>query len=331
MMDFIRYISSKDVRQYLYDIDYKLSADQIIFIVLSCSFISIDEKLKALNDFRQTSDDVPLTSITDECFSETIGLTSHEFIRRYKSDVETMSEFMKANTCGYFYQVSLQYEDNLETELIGCFKSYKTCFEALSEYSKENVMKPGERLRIDKFPFDDEDSGNGENYLSDSNYCLFSNNLELMDINVYDNNCKTCGIGIDGMYVGIPMPFKKGDIVSIGRDINGVYLGYHPEKPEDYKPGRSYGDILLYGIYAEEHGFDGGYGIVFNYNVEYKDPALLYGDDLKLIPVSKYLKGELDSDEFYRNVRILELKKEKEKEDEYLSVFCSSLAELGIK
>ena len=129
-MDFIRYISSKDVRQYLYDIDYKLSADQIIFIVLSCSFISIDEKLKALNDFRQTSDDVPLTSITDECFSETIGLTSHEFIRRYKSDVETMSEFMKANTCGYFYQVSLQYEDNLETELIGCFKSYKTCFEA---------------------------------------------------------------------------------------------------------------------------------------------------------------------------------------------------------
>lgn len=80
-MDFIRYISSKDVRQYLYDIDYKLSADQIIFIVLSCSFISIDEKLKALNDFRQTSDDVPLTSITDESFSETIGLTSHEFIR----------------------------------------------------------------------------------------------------------------------------------------------------------------------------------------------------------------------------------------------------------
>ena len=192
-------------------------------------------------------------------------------------------------------------------------------------------MKQGERLRIDKFPFDDDDSGNGENYLSDSNYCLFSNNLELMDINVYDNNCKTYGIGIDGMYVGIPMPFKKGDIVSLGRDINGVYLGYHPEKPEDYKPGRSYGDILLYGIYAEEYGFDGGYGIVFNYNVEYKDPALLSGDDLKLIPISKYLKGELDSDEFYRNVRMLELKKEKEKEDEYLSEFCSSLAELGIK
>ena len=121
------------------------------------------------------------------------------------------------------------------------------------------------------------------------------------------------------------------EFVDLGLSVKWATCNIGAEKPEDYKPGRSYGDILLYGIYAEEHGFDGGYGIVFNYNVEYKDPALLSGDDLKLIPVSKYLKGELDSDEFYRNVRILELKKEKEKEDEYLSVFCSSLAELGIK
>lgn len=330
-MDYIRYIASKDVRQYLYDIDYKLSADKVIFVVLSCSFISVDEKVKALDYYLQSSDAVPLTSITDESFSETIGLTSHEFIRRYKSDVEAMAEFMKANTSGYFYQARIMYEGNSEPNLIGCFKTYKSCFEAITKYSEENEMESNERLRIDKFPFDDDDSGNGENYLSDSNYCLFSNNLELMDIYVYDNNCKTYGVGIDGMYVGIPMPFKKGDIVSLGRDINGVYLGYHPEKPEDYKTGRSYGDILLYGIYAEEYGFDGGYGIVFNYDVEYKDPALLSGDDLKLIPLSKYLKGEIDSDELYRNVRIIELKKEKEKEDEYLSVFCSSLAELGIK
>ena len=330
-MDFIRYIASKDVRQYLYDIDYKLSADQVIFVVLSCSFISVDEKVKALDDYLQSSEELPLTSITDESFSETIGLTSHEFIRRYKRDVETMTEFMKANTSGYFYQARIMYEGNSDPDLIGCFKTYKSCFEAIIKYSEENEIEPNVRLRVDKFPFDDDDSGNGENYLSDSNYCLFSNNLELMDIHVYDNNCKTYGVGIDGMYVGIPMPFRKGDIVSLGRDINGVYLGYHPEKPEDYKPGRSYGDILFYGIYAENCGFDGGYGIVFNYDVEYKDPALLSGDDLKLIPLSKYLKGEIDSDELYRNVRIIELKKEKEKEDEYLSEFCSSLAELGIK
>lgn len=163
---------------------------------------------------------------------------------------------------------------------------------------------------------------NGENYLSDSNYCLFSNNLELMDVYVYDNNCKTYGVGIDGMYVDIPMPFRKGDIVTLGRDINGVYLGYHPEKPEDYKPGHSYGDILFYGIYAEECGFDGGYVIVFNYNVEYKDPSLLSDDDLKLIPLSKYLKGELDSDEFYRNVRILELKFVKNFAGTEIRAFC---------
>ena len=47
-MDFIGYIASKDVRQYLYDIDYKLSADQVIFVVLSCSFISVDEKVSTL-------------------------------------------------------------------------------------------------------------------------------------------------------------------------------------------------------------------------------------------------------------------------------------------
>ena len=89
-MDFIRYVNSKDVRQYLYDIDYKLSADQVIFIVLSCPFISVDEKVKSLQEYLQSSDALPLTSITDMSFQETFGITSHEFIRRYISDVRNM-------------------------------------------------------------------------------------------------------------------------------------------------------------------------------------------------------------------------------------------------
>lgn len=329
-MDFIRYVNSKDVRQYLYDIDYKLSADQVIFVVLTCPFISVDEKVKSLEEYLQSSDALPLTSITDMSFQETFGLTSHEFIRRYISDVRNMTAFMKADTRGYFYQARIQHEGKLEPEPIECFKSYKACFDAVRNYSKEYSMDPEDRLRIDKLSFDDDEEGNGENYLSDSNYCLFSKNLDLMNIYVYDHNCKTYGVGIEGMYVGIPMPFKKGDIVTLGKDINGVYLGYHPEKMEDYKTGRSMGDILFYGIYALENGFEGGYGNVFCYDLEYADPASLSGADLKLVPLSRFMKGEIEADEFYNAVRLIELQREKEREDEYLQSFSSSLKELGI-
>ena len=186
-MDFIRYVNSKDVRQYLYDIDYKLSADQVIFVVLSCPFISVDEKVKSLEEYLQSSDALPLTSITDMSFQETFGINSHEFIRRYISDVRNMTAFMKADTRGYFYQVRIQHKGKLEPEPIECFKSYKACFDAIRNYSKEYSMDPEDRLRIDKLSFDDEEEGNGENYLSDSNYCLFSKNLDLMNIYVYDH------------------------------------------------------------------------------------------------------------------------------------------------
>uniref|UniRef100_UPI0025D3B2D4 hypothetical protein n=1 Tax=uncultured Succinivibrio sp. TaxID=540749 RepID=UPI0025D3B2D4 len=102
------------------------------------------------------------------------------------------------------------------------------------------------------------------------------------------------------------------------------------EKMEDYKTGRSMGDILFYGIYALENGFEGGYGNLFCYDLEYADPASLSGADLKLVPLGRFMKGEIEADEFYNAVRLIELQREKEREDEYLQAFSSSLKELGI-
>lgn len=42
------------------------------------------------------------------------------------------------------------------------------------------------------------------------------------------------------------------------------------------------------------------------------------------------MKGEIEADEFYNAVRLIELQREKEREDEYLQAFSSSLKELGI-
>ncbi|SKA58063.1 hypothetical protein SAMN02745213_00332 [Succinivibrio dextrinosolvens DSM 3072] len=329
-MDFIRYVNSKDIRHYLYDIDYKLSPDQKIFIVLACSFIGVDEKVKALESYLQSSDDLPLTSITDEInYSELVGITSHEFIRRYISDVKAMTAFMKDYSQGYFYQAKIEYESNSDSDLLGYFKSFQSCFDAVQKYSKENQMGDNERFRIEKILFDDAYYC-GDNYLSGSSYCFYSNNLQLMDIYVYDNNCKTYGVGIDGMYIGIPMPFKRGDIVTLGRNHSSVYLGYHPEKPEDYKQGRSFGDILYYGIYPFATGFRSGWGIPFSYELEYANLSLLHGNELKLIPLSKYLKGEIEVDEFYKTVRYQEIKTEEALEKEYLSTFFDSLEKVGI-
>jgi len=53
-MDYIQFVNSKDIRNYLYYIDYKLSVDQMIFVVLRCIFISIEKKIDALQKIKDS-------------------------------------------------------------------------------------------------------------------------------------------------------------------------------------------------------------------------------------------------------------------------------------
>ena len=49
-MDFIRFINSRDIREYLYSIDYQLSLEQKLFVVDKCYRIPLSEKLIAFED-----------------------------------------------------------------------------------------------------------------------------------------------------------------------------------------------------------------------------------------------------------------------------------------
>ena len=106
-MDFIQFVNSKDIRKYLYDINYKLSVDQMIFVVLRCMFISVDKKIEALLEIKRTTSNVALSSIGRESyFNELSGIMSYEFIDRCIDNFNQQLVHIKTSSDENFYEVN---------------------------------------------------------------------------------------------------------------------------------------------------------------------------------------------------------------------------------
>ena len=56
-MDFIRFVNSRDIREYLYELDYCLSGEQKLFLVDKCYRIPLEERLFALEELLAEPDE----------------------------------------------------------------------------------------------------------------------------------------------------------------------------------------------------------------------------------------------------------------------------------
>ncbi len=303
-MDCIQYVNSKDIRQYLYDTDYKLSLDQSIFIICNCRFISIEQKIDALILLKSCSEDIPLSSIgKDSYYSDLSGVSAHEFIDGLIGSLNRNIRLLTEESAECFYKVEALYaalRGSCEYSDYAYFRTYKQCLEAIKNdpESFDDCIS----IKIRKQRFSAKRTFECEAFLT--------KDLKLMDVSSSDSIQYECA-----QFISLPMPFKQGDLIK--RRIypktelflnKSVFMGYRPSKSEDYRSHRDGSDILYFGYVATAEGFELTDGSPFLYDLEYLSPDPADTEDRKLVLISKFIKGEIGLDIFYNEMKYLDEK-----------------------
>ena len=318
-MDCIKYVNSRDVRKYLYKIDFKLNVEQQLFLIVMCDFITLKEKLAALEELLNSSEDAPMTSISNPVFSESLGLTVHEFIRRYLADKKAILSFIKEASSDYFYEAEHLERHLKDFQHIGFYSNYDNALEAIREYAEdEDIGVVQDYYRIRKYVFS-ECVKDTDGPVGDVAECILSKNAEVITVDCHSGcGMNLYGVDVSAMHISLPMPFKRGDIVkkagipygALLRSIHpeyAVFLSYTPAGKEDLKDYHDGTDILYWGLFPVENGFYKDHSWL-NYDLEYADKDELEGINCKLIPLSEMIKGNLPPDLFYSAVRTIELR-----------------------
>ena len=230
-MDCIKYVNSKDIRKYLYDIDYKLNVEQQFFLIVMCDFITLNERIAALDELLNSTEDASMTSISNPVFSESLGLTVHEFIRRYISDEQNMLSFIKDNSPDYIYEAEHLERHLTDFQHIGYYRSYDNALEAIREYAEdEDIGVVQDYYRIRKYVFS-ECVKDTDGPVGDVAECILSKNAEVITVDCHSGRgLNLHGVDVSAMHISLPMPFKRGDIVKkAGIPYGALLSSIHPE------------------------------------------------------------------------------------------------------
>ena len=108
-MDFRDYVNSRDIREYLYKIDYKLSGSQKLDIVEYNHYLTIEQKLSLLEALLKEKDEKLLcvsfsADGENKSFKE---ISLHEIVKREIATYRKRLELLTKNESGCFYESSL--------------------------------------------------------------------------------------------------------------------------------------------------------------------------------------------------------------------------------
>lgn len=299
-MDGIKFINSKDIQNYLREIDYKLSSEQILFLILNNHFLTVDERIVALKELKETSPNDKLVSITNNFFEELVGIRLYDFINSYLDDLNRQIAFLKEEDKRFCYQL-YGLSDSRRYKLIGTFQNYDNGLNRIEEESDcYNYFK------VKKIPFEDAFDREyfRQKYLELPYAVAYMDKEQrLLDCYANDINIKTQDHYTDCMYITIPLPFEKGDIVKFtsspwiektDKDKMSKFSffnSYAPTEDSLHKyQGTDHSDMYYCGYRPKKHGFKLREYNFFSFDIEYADSAELKGHNKRLKALSDVLK-----------------------------------------
>ena len=312
-MDFSNYINSVDIRDYHRKIGYEYNSIEAAWIVWECRFITLSEKHNAWKwIINNMPDQIIETANNKNPFN---GESFHKILNKYiDMQNEFIDDFIRdGEGCFYTYSViSKSLEAYAEFNIHAIFSNWLECVGAiknteLSEYTKLAKvyrMKPNAK----------------EEFLLKG---FIEINLEglIMDLDIYfDDDRLDKYIDLqylfESFWLEFPTPFKKGDILYIKGTFEHntpfvmtdiIVHSYNTETKRIKKRRRDYSDMTIWGyemLNSKGYSLDDNYktsqfmgidcNVWWNYmNAEYYRKELT-GINRCLIPVSAWLKGELD-------------------------------------
>ena len=242
-MDYIRFVNSRDIREYLYDIGYKLSGEQKLFIVYNSYRTPLDEKIEALKNLLQEDDErVKLRNPhywrdDDSVFKKEISL--HALTAGIIENFETLLGKLKESEPLCFYELSVIEDGSDEYSQEGYFPSYEAAY---SYYKNHCLSKDSDEelyaFKIRKQYFEgtiDPRWGDVEDKYVEACFNRHGHLLNITDNLVLSSD--RYDYSSDGLFFYLPVPFKKGDIVITSKETvlhgstNGFMYDQAPREP----------------------------------------------------------------------------------------------------
>ena len=312
-MDITKFLNSKDIREHLQAMDYSFDAVTAAYLVWQCHNATLEEKFTAWEEIAKAMPDCPIPrrpGMADDVPSV------HQFLRDYIGlEKNRLEHFTQGENCVFgadFFLLPNQEwrEEPIWSDCGRLFSDYTNCLAYCSQELSEEIGK----VRIWKQTLD------GDNSHRDS--LTLTAELEPLCLDV----SPTCDLDdvFPGLWVDLPMPFRRGDIVwdpsgkpgfphcdksvpfvlDFCDNWNTSQMMENGVRPELALRGdklvekhRLHGDTSDMGAqgfaFHREKGFWSEFGGFAKYlNLEYY-PGPLEGDDQVLAPLSQFLKGEL--------------------------------------
>lgn len=278
-MDIYKFINSKDIRNYLREINYEFTPVETAWLIWQCENITLKEKHNAWNEIINTMPD---------CSFEVVE-SLHSFLKDLIGlENKTIEKFsMNENDTVYNFYINCAADDN----------DYAYCYDFNhKEYSNyDDMLKDIKDI--------------AENYkrkIGNFNLCKEDKNKStLINLFMYPNfevkgvDSKELYDKIDSIFTDMhflfPTPFKQGDIVCIPKSIAECERNPHIVSFEEKVVSRMQIDGS-FPVYRQKTYGDGS--IFLDFITNYMDLEYYHGkfDGQKKIikALSNYLKGKID-------------------------------------
>jgi hypothetical protein len=308
-MDILKYVNSKDVREYLRSVEYKFSAAEAAWIVNRSVGLSLNEKIAAWNEIMNTMPDCRLESP----YNGEIVESFYSLLKAYV-DLKNayLEDFRKCDDKEY-YEYCFKRENRFHTLnrfFLGPYNSCDDCLLSIRKDIETGKSIIGYSIRKSKL-------GTHEQM-----FCEYSYEGKLLDIEGHDLK------GYDkeeyyrilhlfsNMWPDIPVPYKKGDLLRyVSRKCqDDEKLTVMNDLKTKYKDNVDiFGDEdkvkHLFGYCQTDIGSlceKSTWGHYIDY--EYCPEESLKGKQRILVSLSHYLKGSIPLECFVNDYHLIMLK-----------------------
>ena len=320
-MNIYEFFNSKDIAEYCQKIDYKFTAIEMSYMIWYSDHHTLAEKHMAWQEIIDTMPDEQFYPSWDMD-----GHTLHSFLRTYmRLQNEYIVDFCKTKE-GYMYTYeSLNKNDDIFHSDGIFYNSYDVCLSAIQKYTiEDDPYDELEQVKIKRhilysFPVSFEKSKQCEGL-------IFNKQLKPLDIEHIDcekdDERKLIDIsyGFYQMWIAIPTPFNKGDIVTV-KHLNGKYKPFILEKVPWWRRngnndnikenteywlnlGVDWSDMDLCAWFQDDSG-----EIFWNHKYCYLDLEYYRGEfkgtENFLIAVSNCMQGKISVEELLRSHSII--------------------------
>lgn len=290
-MDILQFINSKDIRNHLKKINYQFNTLEAAWLIYHSYNHSAYEKFNAYEQLMKEYPDCRVEERLHTPAQDSLFEYLKNYINEYKKAIDDFE------TPGAVYSIEVKYfESTLECEATYNIMTIFTNLDAVKQQCKIEMDDEAEEIK--SFVISKHIPKNKENirWVYPQKMVLKGADLKLFSI---DFDPEFCFDLLQGLWFDFPTPFKSGDIVW---DKHFVFepmvisnIGYKNLNKENYEYLKETGDetdmTCEYYVIYDGVLFDDDF---YNYiDLEYY-PYELIGKDKALLPISRFLKGDID-------------------------------------